>query len=98
MKRESSKENIFACYHATSVARMSDEGGLDLTDCCSRYELDSDTLATLKEQKLTSEAALNTFSPQDCAALKLPMGQHNLLRNAVRAMQPTSPKSGGLGV
>ncbi len=56
------------------------------------HELDAATLAILKEQKLTSEAALKTLSPHDCAQLKLPMGQRNLLRVGVGSIQPSQPK------
>ena len=67
---------------------MSEESTFNLTEWCSKHELDEDTMAVLTKQKLTSEGALKTLSPADCAELELPMGQRNLLRNAVRAMQP----------
>lgn len=83
---------------ASNYLKMSGENTFELDGWCSKYELDSATLEVLKEQKLTSEAALQTLSHQDCADLELPMGQRNLLRAAVGAMRSTKSEASEIHV
>ena len=83
-------DESFSAKALAKSAKMAGEKKFDLQDWCTAHSLDSATLEVLQKQKLTSEAALETLSREDCVALKLPMGQRNLLWAAVGATKQTS--------